>query len=60
MIDPLKRVCENQTCQFMYEGFTRICSSSIMQSKWGGGGISQKLTFTHTGGRGGLTTIWTT
>ena len=52
MIDPMKRGCENQTCQFGYEEHTRICSSSIMQSKWGGGGVSQKLTFAHTGGGG--------
>ena len=43
MIDPMKRGCENQTCQFGYEGHTRICSSSIMQSKWGEGGSEEGL-----------------
>ena len=33
MIDPMKMGFENQTCQFGYEGHTRICTSSIMQSK---------------------------
>ena len=43
MIDPMKRGCENQTCQFGYEGHTRISTSSIMQSlllTWGGGAKS--------------------
>ena len=39
MIDPMKRGCENQTCQFGYEGHTRICTSSIMLT-WGGGAKS--------------------
>ena len=47
-------VVMNQTCRFGYEGHTQICRSSIMRSKWGGGGGSQKLTFAHRGGEGGL------
>ena len=31
-------VVMNQTCRFGYEGHTQICRSSIMRSKWGGGG----------------------
>ena len=48
-------VVMNQTCHFGYEGHTQICCSSIMRSKWGGGGVSQKLIFAQrVGGEGGL------
>ena len=51
MVDPMKRGFENQTCQFGYEGHTRICTSSIMQSKWGGGGeVKSSLSLTWGGG----------
>ena len=49
MIDPMKRACENQTCQFGYEGHMRICTSSIMQIKWGGG-VKSSLLLTWGGG----------
>ena len=41
-----------QTCYIGYEWHTQICRSSIIRSKWGGGGVSQKLTFAHRGGGG--------
>ena len=28
-----------QTCNYGYEGHTHKCCSSIMRSKWGGGGV---------------------
>ena len=46
-------VVMNQTCRFGYEGHTQICRSSIMRSKWGGGGGKPKAHFRSQGGRGG-------
>ena len=44
----------NQIVQFGYEGHTRICCSSIMQSKWGGEGGSHILSQGWRGSQEGL------
>ena len=42
----------NLTCPFEYEGPTRIFCSSIMLSKWGGGGYKPKAQFCSQGAGG--------